>query len=267
MKRFIPFVKSPPRVAVIRLQGVIAAAGRASAGLNDANLGPVIEKAFAKGKPAAVALAINSPGGSPVQSALIAARIRRLAVEKKIPVHAFVEDIAASGGYWLATAGDDIWVDPSSVTGSIGVISAGFGFPELLARHGVERRVHTAGESKSFLDPFRAEKPEDVKRLKDILEPIHEAFKAQVSARRRAKLPADRDLFTGEVWVGQAAVDIGLADGVAHLVPKLIELYGAKVRMVPYGVKRSLFQRFGGRILGDMMDEIEERALWSRFGL
>ena len=128
MKRFIPFVKSPPRVAVIRLQGVIAAAGRASAGLNDANLGPVIEKAFAKGKPAAVALAINSPGGSPVQSALIAARIRRLAVEKKIPVHAFVEDIAASGGYWLATAGDDIWVDPSSVTGSIGVISAGFGF-------------------------------------------------------------------------------------------------------------------------------------------
>jgi serine protease SohB len=267
MKRFIPFVKSPPRVAVIRLQGVIAAGGRAGAGLNDAGLAPVIERAFSKGKPKAVALVINSPGGSPVQSALIAARIRRLAVEKKIPVHAFVEDVAASGGYWLATAGDDIWVDQSSVTGSIGVISASFGFPEFLARHGVERRVHTAGKSKSFLDPFRAENPGDVKRLKEILEPIHEAFKAQVSERRGGKLPADRDLFTGEVWVGQAAVDVGLVDGVAHLVPKLKALYGDKVRMVPYGIKRSLFQRFSGRILGEAMDQIEERALWARFGL
>lgn len=267
MKRFIPFVKSPPRVAVIRLQGVIAAGGRTGAGLNDASLAPVIERAFAKGKPAAVALVINSPGGSPVQSALIAARIRRLAAEKKIPVHAFVEDVAASGGYWLATAGDDIWVDPSSVTGSIGVISASFGFPEFLSRHGVERRVHTAGKSKSFLDPFRAENPEDVQRLKAILEPIHEAFKAQVSARRGGKLPADRDLFTGEVWVGQSAVDVGLVDGVAHLVPKLKALYGDKMKMVPYGVKRSIFQRLSGRILAEAMDQVEERALWARFGL
>jgi serine protease SohB len=267
MKRFIPFVKSPPRVAVIRLQGVISAGGRPGGGLNDATIGPVIDRAFAKGKPAAIALVVNSPGGSPVQSALIAARIRRLATEKKIPVHAFVEDVAASGGYWLATAGDDIWVDPSSVTGSIGVISASFGFPELLARHGVERRVHTAGKSKSFLDPFRAEKPEDVKRLKAILEPIHDAFKAQVNSRRGGKLPDGQDLFTGEVWVGQAAVDVGLVDGVAHLVPKLKELYGDKVRMVPYGIKRSLFQRFGMRIVGDAIDQVEERALWAQFGL
>ncbi len=267
MKRYIPFLKSPPRVAVIRLQGIISAGGRAGAGLNDASLAPMIEKAFQRGKPVAVALAINSPGGSPVQSALIAARIRRLAEEKKIPVHAFVEDVAASGGYWLATAGDDIWIDHSSVVGSIGVISSSFGFPEFLARHGIERRVHTAGKSKSFLDPFRPENPEDVARLRAIIEPIHDAFKAQVSDRRGGKLPADRDLFTGDVWVGKSAVDEGLADGIGHLVPKLKSLYGDKVKIVPYGVKRSLFQRLSGRLLGDVIDLVEERALWARYGL
>ncbi len=236
------------------------------AGLNDASLAPVIERAFGRGKPRAVALAINSPGGSPVQSALIAARIRRLAVEKKIPVHAFVEDVAASGGYWLATAGDDIWVDPSSVVGSIGVISASFGFPDLLSRHGIERRVHTAGKSKSFLDPFRPEKPEDVARLRAILDPIHEAFKAQVTGRRHGKL-AEKDLFTGDVWVGQAAVAEGLADGIAHMAPKLKSLYGDKVKLVPYGVKKSLFQRFGARVLGEALDQMEDRALWARYGL
>ncbi len=266
MRRFIPFLKSPPRIAVLRLQGVISSGGRVGSGLNDATLAPVIEKAFARGKPAAVALAVNSPGGSPVQSALIAARIRRLAEEKRIPVHAFVEDVAASGGYWLATAGDDIWVDPSSVVGSIGVISSSFGFPDFLSRHGIERRVHTAGKSKSFLDPFRPEKPEDVARLRAILEPIHDAFKAQVTGRRGGKL-TDKDLFTGDVWVGQAAVDEGLADGIGHMVPKLKALYGDKVKLVPYGVKRSIFQRFGARVLGEAMDQIEDRALWARYGL
>lgn len=266
MRRFIPFLKSSPLVAVIRLQGVIAAGGRGG-GLNDAALAPIIERAFRKGKPRAVALVINSPGGSPVQSSLIAARIRRLADEKKIPVHAFVEDVAASGGYWLATAADDIWVDESSVTGSIGVISAGFGFPDLMARHGIERRVHTAGASKSLLDPFRPEKPEDVERLHAILEPIHQAFKDQVSVRRGARLAADRDLFTGEVWVGRNAMEPGLVDGVGHLLPKLKELYGDKVRLAPYGIKRSIFQRFSGRILNDTLDQFEERALWARFGL
>lgn len=266
MKRFIPFLKSPPLVAVIRLQGTIAAGGRGG-GLSDATLAPVIDRAFRKGKPRAVALVINSPGGSPVQSSLIAARIRRLATERKIPVHAFVEDVAASGGYWLATAADDIWLDDSSVVGSIGVISAGFGFPDLLARHGVERRVHTAGASKSFLDPFRAERPEDVARLTAVLEPIHAAFKAQVNARRGARLATDRDLFTGDVWVGAQAIAPGLADGIGHLVPKLKELYGDKVRLVPYGVKRSLFQRFSGRLFADALDQIEERALWAQYGL
>jgi len=201
-----------------------------------------------------------------VQSALIAARIRRLADEKKLPIHAFVEDVAASGGYWLATAADDIWLDASSVVGSIGVISSGFGFPEFLARHGIERRVHTAGESKSFLDPFRPEKAEDVARLMGILAPVHEAFKAQVRTRRGGKL-AEGDLFTGDVWVGQAAVDQGLADGIGHMVPKLKALYGDKVRLVPYGAKKSIFQRIGGRILGTAIGEIEERALWARYGL
>jgi len=266
MRRFIPFLKSPPRVAVLRLQGVIAAGGR-TGGLSDAALAPVIERAFRKGRPAAVALAINSPGGSPVQSSLIAARIRRLAAERKIPVHAFVEDVAASGGYWLATAADDIWVDESSVVGSIGVISAGFGFAEFLGRHGIERRVHTAGASKSFLDPFRVEKPEDVVRLRAILEPIHEAFKLQVRARRGARLPADRDLFTGEVWVGTAAKEVGLADGVGHMIPRIKALYGEKVRLVPYGLKRPLFQRISGRFLSGALDEIEDRGLWARYGL
>ncbi|MGL5010687.1 MAG: S49 family peptidase, partial [Paracoccaceae bacterium] len=147
MKRFIPFLPKPPMVPVIRLQGAIAASGRS---LNDAALAPLIERAFARGKPAAVALVINSPGGSAAQSSLISARIRRLAEEKKILVHAFVEDVAASGGYWLACAADDIWVDQTSIVGSIGVIFASFGFPEFMARQGIERRVVTAGKSKSF---------------------------------------------------------------------------------------------------------------------
>ena len=266
MRRFIPFLRSPALVAVIRLQGIIAAGGRAG-GLNDTTLAPVIERAFRKGKPRAVALVINSPGGSPVQSSLIAARIRRLAAERKIPVHAFVEDVAASGGYWLATAADDIWLDASSVVGSIGVISAGFGFPEFLSRHGIERRVHTAGASKSFLDPFRPERPEEVERLTAMLEPIHAAFKDQVGGRRGARLAADRDLFTGEVWVGAQAIAPGLADGIGHLVPKLKQLYGDKVRLVPYGIKRPIFQRLSGRILADALDQIEERALWAQYGL
>ena len=265
MKRILDVFRAKPRVAVIRLQGVISAGARG--GLSDHALAPTIERAFRRGKPKAVALVINSPGGSPVQSALIAARIRRLAEERKMPVHAFVEDVAASGGYWLATAADDIWLDANSVAGSIGVISAGFGFADLMARHGIERRVHTAGASKSFLDPFRPEKAEDVERLRAILEPIHAAFKAQVTARRGDRLPQGRDLFTGDVWVGQGAVDVGLADGIAHVVPKLKSLYGDKVRLIHYGVKRSIFQRFTGRLLGAALDEIDERALWARYGM
>ncbi len=263
MRFKLPFVKQGPRVAVVRLSGMIAESSR---GLSDHALAPMLERAFRKGKPDAVALVINSPGGSAVQSSLIASRIRRLSEEKKIPVITFVEDLAASGGYWLASAGDEIWIDESSIVGSIGVIYASFGFPDLMGKIGVERRIHTAGKSKSFMDPFSAEKKTDVTRLKALQGPIHEAFIAQVKARRGAKLP-DKDIFTGDVWVGHQAVEIGLADGIGHLIPKMKERFGDKVRFMPYGRKRPLLARLGAAVVGDAMAEVEERALRARFGL
>ncbi len=265
MKRFIPFLKKPPLVPVIRLQGTIAAGARG--GLSDATLAPLIEKAFTRGKPAAVALVINSPGGSPVQSSLIAARIRRLADEKGIEVHAFVEDVAASGGYWLACAADKIWVDNSSIVGSIGVIFASFGFQDLMTKQGVERRVVTAGKSKSLADPFLPQKPEDVARLIALQTPIHNAFIDHVKSRRGSRLNADADLFNADVWVGQGGVDVGLADGVGHLVPKLKQLYGDKVRLAPYGQRRTLAQRFGMQLTDAALSAVDDRALWSRYGL
>lgn len=268
MKRYLPFVAKEPVVPVLRLAGAIGGSGRFGGGLNDVALAPLIEAAF-KGKPAAVALVINSPGGSPVQSSLIAARIRRLAEERGVRVHAFVEDAAASGGYWLACAADDIWVDESSLVGSIGVISQGFGFADLIARHGVERRVYTAGASKSTADPFLPEKPEDVVRLHRILEPIHEAFIAHVRQRRGARLELSTpDLFEGAFWAGGRAVEIGLADGVAHLVPKLQALYGKKVQLRPLGRKKGILARFGLQAGAEaLVDLAEERALWARIGL
>ncbi len=266
MKRFLPFVKSDPLVPVIRLSGAIAASARGGA-LSDQAMAGAIEKAFRKGKPAAVGLAINSPGGSPAQSSLIAARIRRLADEKEIPVHAFVEDVAASGGYWLACAADHIWVDDSSVVGSIGVISASFGLHEAIGKLGIERRVHTAGKDKSMLDPFRPERPEDIDRLKSLQAQIHQSFIKHVKARRGDRLSEDQDLFTGEFWVGQTGVDLGLADGVAHLVPKMKELYGDKVKFAPIGPRRGLLQRFGVSLTDEITATVEDRALWARYGL
>ncbi|MBI1417360.1 MAG: S49 family peptidase [Limimaricola sp.] len=264
MQLNLPFINRPPLVAVIRLQGAIANAAR---GLDDPGLGPVIERAFAKGKPTAVALQINSPGGSPVQSSLIAARIRRLADEKKVPVFAFVEDVAASGGYWLACAADEIFADRGSILGSIGVISAGFGLHEAIARYGVERRVHTAGTSKSMLDPFRPEKPEDVARLEGWLTDLHAYFIDHVKSRRGPRLKDDPALFSGEVWIGDKAVEVGLADAIGHLVPTMKARFGDKVRFRRYAPRRSLFQRFGAQIVGDVIDGVEERAAYARFGI
>ncbi len=264
MKHLIPFMKSDPQVNVIRLQGAIMNSGQ---GLDDPSLAPVIQKAFSRGKPVAVALQINCPGGSPVQSSLIAARIRRLSEEKEVPVVAFVEDVAASGGYWLACAADEIFADQGSIVGSIGVISAGFGFPKLLDSYGVERRVHTAGTSKSMLDPFREEKKEDVTRLKGLLDDLHEIFIAHVKDRRGAKLADNPDLFTGEIFIGAKGVDQGLIDGLAHLVPEMKARYGDKVRFRKFGQRRSLLQRVGARIFGDVIGSIEERAAFARFGL
>jgi signal peptide peptidase SppA len=252
-----------PTVSVLRLQGAIGTGARS---LTDVGLASVIEAAF-RAKPVAVALQINSPGGSPVQSSLIAARIRRLAEEKRVPVFAFVEDVAASGGYWLATAADEIFCDPGSMLGSIGVISQGFGFQDLIARVGVERRVHTAGRSKSLLDPFRPEKPEDVQRLDTWLAQLHDVFIAHVRARRGARLVDDPDLFTGDVWIGERAVSQGLADGIGHIVPTLKARFGEKVRFRRYGPRRSFLSRFGLSLAEEAAGLIEERAAFARFGL
>jgi signal peptide peptidase SppA len=269
MRKHIPFLNQPPFIPVIRLSGSIGGGSRFSPALNDASLAPMIERAFTRGKPAAVALVINSPGGSAVQSSLIAARIRRLADEKNIPVHAFVEDVAASGGYWLACAADNIWVDPSSLVGSIGVIFASFGFPGLMEKYGVERRVHTAGTSKSLADPFLPERPEDVARLKALQEPIHQNFIAHVKSRRGARLSGSADLFNADIWVGQGAVDLGLADGVGHLAPKLKALYGDKIALRPMGLRKPFLQRFGlgAQFAADALHEVEHRAQMARFGL
>ena len=265
MRRFIPFVKSPPEVSVIRMQGVIASGSRGT--LNDQALAGLIQKAFTKGKPTAVALSINSPGGSPTQSSLISARIRRLAEEKDVKVYAFVEDVAASGGYYIAAAADEIWVDRHSIVGSIGVISAGFGFNQLIERYGIERRVYTAGKSKSMADPFRPEKPEDIERIKALQEHIHAGFIDHVKTRRGERLATETELFDGSIWVGDEALPTGLIDGVGHLVPKMKEVFGDKVQLRPYQMKKPLLSRFGASVMGDAMAELEDRAAYARFGL
>ena len=264
MRHLLPFLPSAPLVNVVRMNGIIAAGGR---GMNDAALAPALERAFGRGKPKAVALVINSPGGSPAQSSLIGARIRRLAEEKKVPAIAFVEDVAASGGYWLACAADEIVIDANSVVGSIGVISASFGFHDAIARIGVERRVHTAGRSKSFLDPFRPEKEEDVARLLDIQGQIHANFIEHVKARRAGRIDPEADLFTGEIWVGAKAVEAGLADSVGHLVPEMKRRFGDKTRFQVFGQRRGLLRRLGVDAAHLLPDMIEERALWARYGL
>ena len=265
MWRFVPFVSRVPIVAVLRLHGMISA-GRGPV-LNDAALAPLIERAFRRGRPRAVALVINSPGGSPAQSSLIAARIRRLSEERGVPVYAFVEDVAASGGYYIAAAADEIWADENSIVGSIGVVSAGFGFHEFIGRHGIERRLHTAGRSKAFLDPFRPEQEEDVERLKAIQHEVHARFIDHVRARRGARLVEDDRLFTGEIWIGEKAREVGLVDGIGHVVPKMKERFGRNVRFLPYERRRTLWSRMGMRLVEGLWSGVEERAGFARFGL
>jgi signal peptide peptidase SppA len=263
-----------PVVPVVRLSGVIAAGGLMGArGLSIESVAPLLTKAFKTSGAKAVVLSINSPGGSPVQSALIASRIRLLADENKIPVIAFVEDVAASGGYWLACAADEIIVDPASIVGSIGVISSGFGFHELIARYGVERRVHTSGESKSMLDPFRPEKAEDIARLSRLQAEIHEGFKGWVRERRGSRLQGDEAmLFSGEFWTGRRALELGLVDALGDLRTILQGRFGTRVHLPVISPRRRFLARFG---IGSSIDMIgpstlaalEERAYWQRFGL
>lgn len=266
-------LKRPPKVAVIRLHGVIGSAGRFSRGLSDQSLAPVIERAFESG-PKAVALSINSPGGSPVQSSLIAGRIRRLADKHQIPVLAFVEDAAASGGYWLACAADEIYGDPASIVGSIGVIHASFGLEDLIARHGVQRRVHATGANKAFLDPFQKEDPAQVNRLHDLLAELQAVFTDHVRARRGARLDDSHEpLFDGRVWTAARAQELGIIDGIAAMRPELERRYGDDLNIREYAPRKGLLSRFGGggtagaALAAGMIDAAEERAMWSRFGL
>ena len=270
--------KRPPVVGVVRLTGVIGAGGPLRRGrLSLADLAPSLERAFKLPHLSAVALAINSPGGSPVQSALIHARIRQLAQENDVRVFAFAEDIAASGGYWLACAADEIFADASSIVGSIGVVYQGFGFQDLIARYGVERRVHTVGTRKAMLDPFQQEKIEDIERLHAIQADVHEAFKDLVRTSRGDRLKGSaEELFNGDIWSGRQALELGLIDGIGDTRSVMRERFGDKVKLVPMRdgrgwLRRRLRADAQGSDAGVWADgalaAIEERLMWSRFGL
>lgn len=269
-----------PVVPVVRLSGAIGAVTPLRPGMSLASVSKMLEKAFATGGAKAVALLINSPGGSPVQSHQIYQRIRQLAGEKKLPVLVFVEDVAASGGYMIACAGDEIFCDPSSIVGSIGVVGGTFGFQDLIKKVGIERRLYTSGEHKATLDPFLPENPEDVARLKAIQREIHDTFIALVKQSRGSRLKGGDDyLFTGEYWAGERSVKLGLADELGDLRTVLRARYGDKVQTPVIAPAAGLLSGMVGRkpgmgsLLGltslpeDLISALETRALWARYGL
>ncbi|UMP02695.1 S49 family peptidase [Amycolatopsis sp. EV170708-02-1] len=258
-------------VAVVKLHGVITPTPSplARGSINLAAVESALTRAFGHERLKAVALQINSPGGAPTQSGLVAERIRQLADEKKVPVLAFAEDVAASGGYWLACAGDEIYAHRTSMVGSIGVISGGFGFTGLLERFGIERRLHTAGANKSRLDPFSPEKPEDVEWLKKMHGQLHELFVDWVTERRGDRLSGSEDLFTGDVWLGARAVELGLIDGVGSLRQVITDRYpDAEISIAE--PKKPLLARLGigaPAAASALLDAVQSKAAWSRFGL
>jgi serine protease SohB len=270
-----------PIVPVVRLTGIIGFSTPLKPGLTLASVTRALDRAFSTRHARAVALQINSPGGSPVQSHLIYRRIRQLAEEKGLRVFAFVEDVGASGGYMIACAADEIVCDMSSMVGSIGVVGGSFGFDKLMEKVGVERRLYTSGEHKAMLDPFLPEKPEDVKRLKQIQAEIHEAFIALVKDRRGAKLAGtEKTLFSGEYWTGLTALELGIVDAIGDLRSFLRERYGEEVYLPLMSRERGFLARrlrgadsesglFTGRasFAEDMVSALEARALWSRYGL
>ncbi len=266
-------------VPVVRLAGTIGGVSAFRQGLTLAAVAEPLEKAFTMSKAPSVAIVINSPGGSPVQSSLIFKRIRQLADENKKKVFVFCEDVAASGGYYLAVAGDEIHADPSSIVGSIGVIFSGFGFVKAAEKLGVERRVYTAGTSKNTLDPFLPEKPEDIARIKEVQGDIHDVFIGVVKDRRAGKLRApDGELFSGAFWAAARAMELGMIDGISDVRTKMRQVHGEKVvlKLVPLasGGLLSRLRRGGmGEAIPslisaeDAVATVEARALWARFGL
>ena len=269
-------------VPVVRLSGVIGAVTPLRPGMTLAGVAKLLERAFATRNAKAVALVINSPGGSPVQSRQIYLRIRQLATEKKLPVLVFVEDVAASGGYMLACAGDEIFCDPSSILGSIGVVGGSFGFQELIKKIGVERRLYTAGEHKAMLDPFLPEDPDDVARVKALQREIHAIFIALVKRSRGTRLKGAEDvLFSGEYWAGETSISLGLADAIGDIRSTLRARYGDKVQMPVIAPSTGLLSALMGRKSGagtavaldglaglpdELISALETRAIWAKFG-
>ncbi|QYA05962.1 S49 family peptidase [Agrobacterium larrymoorei] len=281
LKRLVPkrFRKQELIVPVVRMQGAIMAGGsQFRPALNLASYAPLLDKAFGMKDAPVVAISLNSPGGSPVQSRMIYNRIRQLAEEKNKKVLIFVEDVAASGGYMIALAGDEIIADPTSIVGSIGVVSGGFGFPEMLRKIGVERRVYTAGENKAILDPFQPEKEGDIDYLKSLQLEIHNVFIDMVKLRRGTKLKDDPTLFSGLFWTGMRGVDLGLVDGLGDMKDVLRRRYGEKVKLQLISGSRSLFGKkvpgvdlsanaIAASAASGLAEVAEEKALWARYGL
>ncbi|TCR91312.1 S49 family peptidase [Rhizobium sp. BK376] len=283
LKRMLPkrFRKEGTVIPVVKLSGVISAGGsQFRPALNLANVSLALDKAFASKSSPAVAIAINSPGGSPVQSRMIYNRIRELAREKQKKVLVFVEDVAASGGYMIALAGDEIIADPTSIVGSIGVVSGGFGFPELLKKIGVERRVYTAGENKAILDPFQPEKEKDIEYLKSLQLEIHQVFIDMVRERRTGKLrQGDDTVFSGLFWSGKRGLELGLIDGLGDMLQELKKRYGKKTKLELVTTPRGLFGRkapgvslpglggIGADLASGLAEVAEEKAWWARYGL
>jgi signal peptide peptidase SppA len=285
LQKFIParLRRDAAVVPVVRLSGVIGAVTPLRPGMTLAAVAKTLERAFATKNAKAVALVINSPGGSPVQSRQIYLRIRQLAAEKKLPVLVFVEDVAASGGYMIACAGDEIYCDPSSILGSIGVVGGSFGFQELIRKIGVERRLYTAGSHKAMLDPFLPENPDDVGRLKSLQREIHAIFIALVKGSRGGRLKgADDMLFTGEYWAGETSVALGLADGIGDIRSTLRDRYGEKVKTPVIAPASGMLSGLLGRrspgagslaaldgfagLPEDLISALETRAIWAKFG-
>lgn len=244
LKKILKLFKPKPRIAILRLSGVIGNVGFGRNGMSLSSLDQLIKDAFSKPKTRAVCLAINSPGGSPVQSELIATRIKELSIEKSIPVYSFVEDVAASGGYWLACIGEEIYASRSSIIGSIGVITSGFGLKEAIKKLGIERRVITQGKNKSILDPFSDMKKEDTQIITNLQEDTHKHFIEYVQESRKDKLKAsDEDLFSGEFWSGKKALEYGLIDGIQNMHSFIKNKFGNRVKIEYISQKESWFKK------------------------